>query len=131
VVETMFFTSVVGDDEVPEVGGAAALATKVDFEGSPTGSFRLRLHEPAARAMAGLFLSVDDAELSEEQIRGVMGELTNMVAGAALSRLDPEAKFRLESPEPLTETQAPEGTRTASCALPLECGWMHVDLWLQ
>lgn len=132
VVETMFFTSIVEENEPPDpAASAAGLATKVEFRGEPAGAFRVRLLHPVASAMAGVFLSADEEELSDDQINGVMGELTNMIAGAALSRLDPKGKFRLQSPESMTELAVPAGKRVGSCSLPLECGWLHVDLWVE
>ncbi len=132
VVETMFFTSVVGEDEVPDApAGNGVVAAKVRFDGNPSGSFRMRLFEVSARAMAAIFLSTDDGEVSAEQVAGVMGELTNMIAGAALSRFDPKAKFHLESPMLIDGIETPAGVRTASRSLPLECGWLHVDLWVE
>jgi hypothetical protein len=132
VVETMFFTSIVTEDEAPDApDGNGAVAVKVRFRGNPCGSFRMRLYAEPARQMAAVFLGDDGGGVSAEQLGGVMGELTNMIAGTALSKFDPKAKFCLESPVLLGGLETPRGTRTASRSLPLECGWLHLDLWVE
>jgi CheY-specific phosphatase CheX len=130
VVETMFFTSVVEVNEVPErTAGDQDWAVRVDFRGVPSGTLGVRLSGKAARSMAACFLGAEEEELSQQQMWTVMTELANMIAGAALSRLDSEATFHLDPPVPVPGCLAECAEEGALCSLPLESGWMHLYLY--
>ncbi len=97
VLETMFFTSIMGERQEPlENPGLEAL---VSFEGDPSGAFGLKLTTNAARAVAANFLGVEDeAELTESQIGDVACELANMICGAMLSQVESGSTFHISHP---------------------------------
>lgn len=109
ILETMFFVS--PEDVVkPDPAPAGLLAAELKFEGALTGWFCIQLQESCARAMAGNFSgALDPNELSPESVAGVLCELANMVCGATLSRMDPNAIFKLSAPQLGSQGRAGEG----------------------
>lgn len=98
VLETMFFTSVMGDRDTPPDG--PCVDARVSFRGSPSGVFGLRLSASAARSIASNFLGAEDEnELTDEQIGQVVCETTNMICGAVLSRVESDSVFDIALPE--------------------------------
>ena len=98
VLETMFFTTIVGERQGPPEG--PAVAARVSFEGSPSGTFGLKLSAEAARALAANFLGVEnDEEVSAAQTGEVICELANMVCGAMLSRVESGSTFQIAHPQ--------------------------------
>jgi CheY-specific phosphatase CheX len=98
VLETMFFTSIMGDRDTPP--GDPAIDVRVAFHGSPSGILGMRLSACAARAIATNFLGTeDDSEVTEAQITEVVRELANMVCGAVLSQLEAGSTFDISGPE--------------------------------
>ena len=98
VLETMFFTPVMGETEVA-APPPSAVAARMYFAGARPGSFALRVSEPAAATIAANFLGEEVSEPSPAQVRDVICELANMICGSVLSRLDSEAHFDLGHPE--------------------------------
>lgn len=97
VLETMFFTSIMGERKDPPAD--PALEALVSFEGEPSGSFGLRLSASVARAIAANFLGVEDeAELTDSQIGEVTCELANMICGATLSQVESGSTFHISHP---------------------------------
>ncbi len=98
VLETMFFTSIMGERDTPPDG--PVLSAMVSFHGAPSGRFALQLSADAARAIAANFLgSEDDSELTEQQIGDVACELANMICGAVLSQIESNSTFDIGHPE--------------------------------
>jgi CheY-specific phosphatase CheX len=95
VLETMFFTCVLGDTEFKPDDPISA---RLDFKGDPSGSFGLSLSHVTAREIAAGFLALEDSELSQGQVSEVICELTNMLCGTLLSRLESESCFELQHP---------------------------------
>jgi CheY-specific phosphatase CheX len=108
VLETMFFTGVLGKTEAPP---ADPITTRLDFRGTPSGSFGLSLSHECSRRIAAGFLAADEQEISQNQVDEVVCELTNMLCGSLLSRIESESSFELSHPElaPLPDT--PEYSR--------------------
>lgn len=105
VLETMFFTSVMGDRDVPP--DPPCLDARVQFRGAPSGVFGIRLTAPAARTIAANFLGIEDEnEATDEQIAEVVCEMTNMLCGAVLSKVESDSTFDIALPE---IAPAPEG----------------------
>ncbi len=127
ILETMFFMS--PEDAVePNPAPEDLLTAELRFEGALSGWFRIQLQESCARAMAGNFSGVmDPSELSAESVAGVLCELANMVCGATLSRLDPDAIFNLSSPQLGSRGCAGEGLtqwlRTDEGVIGLQLRW--------
>jgi hypothetical protein len=117
VLETMFFTTAVAMDCRDDPG---AISARVHFNGEPSGEFELTLSPGAARQFAIAFLGCDEPDLPPEAEAEVSCELANMICGAALSRMHPDAVVKLNAPyvcdpaSPLHGTrqffEAPEGT---------------------
>lgn len=97
VLETMFFAIVSGPAE-PQVNGAV-LQSRVSFRGRPSGALGMCISEPAARLLAGSFLGEDEQALTGSQTGQVVCELTNMLCGSLLSKLESEESFDLGTPE--------------------------------
>ena len=95
VLETMFFSSVIGEAPVSATPPANALAARLQFSGARGGAFGLRLTEEAARVIAANFLAEETDEPTEQQVQEVICELANMMCGSVLSRLDRGAHFDL------------------------------------
>jgi CheY-specific phosphatase CheX len=94
----MFFLEVLGEVAEPPPE-AEALTVHLSFDGDPPGHFRMRIPRPAANAVAADFLGEDPELLSARQSADVTLELANMICGAALSRIESRAAFRLGSPQ--------------------------------
>jgi CheY-specific phosphatase CheX len=112
VLETMFFLSVEeGIEDKPDEG--PRLWYSIEFRGNPPGSFQLGMPSWAGRSVAAMFLGLDaDEELSSAQVENVLLELTNVVCGNALSRLESSSTFELDQPVAIPEPgdSCPEGT---------------------
>jgi CheY-specific phosphatase CheX len=97
VLETMFFTGVVEEDS--KESGVAMVSAELAFLGTLSGRFGVRVPHSTGRQIASSFLGLDESELAEEQIGEVVCELTNMVCGSVLSRVEAGARFELKHPE--------------------------------
>jgi CheY-specific phosphatase CheX len=115
VLETMFFSSVIGEAPVSATLSANALAARLQFSGARGGAFGLRLTEEAARVIAANFLAEENDEPTEQQVQEVICELANMMCGSVLSRLDRGAHFDLGQPAMVAaaEVAAPEAVSRA------------------
>ena len=108
-LETMFF-SLPEDSAEPNPCPEDLLTVELKFEGAISGWFSIQVQENCARAIAGNFAGVmDPSELNPETMAGVLCELANMVCGATLSRLDPDAIFNLGAPQLAVEACTGEG----------------------
>jgi CheY-specific phosphatase CheX len=92
----MFFTGVLGETESLLTDG---LTTRLNFRGNPSGSFGLSLSRNSSRQIAAGFLAEDEQEISDERIEEVICELTNMLCGSLLSKIECEVAFELSHPE--------------------------------
>jgi CheY-specific phosphatase CheX len=119
VLEKMFFTQTMGECPVdPAEGqGADEIAVSLVFEGEPSGLFLLRLTTAAARQIAADFLGIDEPEVSEIQTSDVIRELSNMICGSVLSRVESAATFQLGAPQivPASEEIAGSLSNTRYC----------------
>jgi hypothetical protein len=98
ILETMFFVSP-EDAAEPNPCPADLLTAELRFEGALSGWFGIHVQETCARSLAGNFAGImDPGELRPETMVEVLCELANMVCGATLSRMDPDAIFKLSSP---------------------------------
>jgi CheY-specific phosphatase CheX len=99
VLERMFFVDVLGESTDPAADAwAGEIAAALTFQGDPSGSFLLRLTTVAARQIAADFLGIDEVDVSDIQTSDVVRELTNMICGSVLSRIESAATFRLGEP---------------------------------
>lgn len=108
VLETMFFTGVMGETtDLPN----DPITTRLDFRGTPSGSFGLSLSHDSSRQIAAGFLAEEEQDISQSQVNEVICELTNMLCGSILSRLETETSFDLSHPELAPFPESPEYSR--------------------
>jgi len=98
VLETMFFSTVIGEAPVSATPPADAVAARLRFSGARSGVFTLRVTEGAAQVIAANFLAEETSEPTKPQVEEVVCELANMMCGSVLSRLDRGAHFDLGAP---------------------------------
>jgi len=128
VLQEMFFVSVMGEPAPDGESDAQPLSARLDFEGRPEGSLLLKVTPAAARSIAADFLAEDEEALTPQQVEDVIRELTNMICGAALSRLESDTSFRLGAPH-LTDDSAPEDfTNPATRSVDIGAGTITVLL---
>jgi hypothetical protein len=128
VLETMFFTSLAAEGEpVPPVT-APFLSVRLSFRGAPPGRLGLRVPVETGRRIAANFLGIDEA--SDSQIEDVLCELSNMVCGSVLSRLESESVFELSHPEiGPRETRREQTGPSVSRTVALDEG--VIEIWLE
>jgi len=98
VFETMFFSAVLGEGPA-EMGEGPWVSAALLFHGNPSGRFGVRLHADTGRKIAATFLGLEEEDVTEAKVGEVLCELSNMLCGSVLSRLEPETRFALSGPE--------------------------------
>lgn len=127
VLETMFFTSLAEDGEPTPITGPC-ICTRVSFHGGAAGRLGVRVPFETAREIAANFLGVEGGELTEARVDDVICELTNMICGLVLGRLD--GLFELSHPEVgPRETRCPRAEQAVCRTLALEGG--AIEVWLE
>ncbi len=119
VLETMFFTGLIGPAAPAEAPGTTAL---VDFRGTPSGVCGVWMGEKAAREMTASFLGVEEAGLEPSEVRQVMCEFANMICGSVVSRLESAAQIDIESPRLVAD----EAFRRQAAEDAIEC-WFEME----
>jgi hypothetical protein len=100
VLETMFFTYVLEAlDSGGIPAGTAAISSRLNFRGVPSGVFEIAIPMDAARTLAAGFLGEDETEISGKETGEVVCELANMLCGSFLSRIGALSTFELSHPE--------------------------------
>ncbi|HVP46065.1 MAG TPA: chemotaxis protein CheX [Bryobacteraceae bacterium] len=107
VLETMFFSPVMAEVAAEAGMPAATLAARLQFSGGRSGTFAVRISTAAAENMAANFLGEEAGQPASGQVQDVICELTNMLCGSVLSRLDREAHFDLGHPELVDPLEVP------------------------
>ena len=129
VLETMFFSAVMGDAPPPECK-SSWISARLSFHGSPSGSFGVGIPQDCGRKIAAMFLGLEEESVTELQIGEVVCELTNMLCGSVLSRLENDTRFDLSHPELVpASSNCPEGASRVCRVLELEEGTLSV--WLE
>jgi CheY-specific phosphatase CheX len=108
VLETMFFTGILGETKDLPVN---PITTRLNFRGTPSGSFGLSLSLDSSRQIAAGFLAEDEQDVSQERVNEVICELTNMLCGSLLSKIESEGAFDLSHPELAPQPENPEYSR--------------------
>ena len=129
VLESMFFTSVVGDSEPCEHSPEPWISAQLTFHGHAPGRFGVRVPWATGRKVAASFLGTEEDMLSEERVEEVICELANMLCGSVLSRLEKETHFVLSQPGIETPEAVHPTDATACRAFQLEEGPLAV--WLE
>src|SRR5579864_9143636 len=130
VLETMFFSSVVGEAPVSAEPFASAVGARLEFSGARAGAFAVRLTEDAARTVAANFLAEETAEPSPAHVQEVIGELANMMCGSVLSRLDRGAHFDLGTPVIVDAAALGADPEAVSRDFDIGDGEVAVFLWM-
>jgi Chemotaxis phosphatase CheX len=117
VLETMFFTEALPVD--CEHGWFSdAILVRVPFSGTHCGQMLLCVSPSVVTEIAPAFLGRDFGETSEAERDQVMLELANILCGAVLSRLWPEAQLLLDTPEKTASDSGAEGALHCCFELP-------------
>ncbi len=88
-------------EEPEHIATAGWLAMRVEFRGASHGEMRLRMPEETACHLAATFLGRrSSGEVTATEAVQVAGELTNMICGCFLSRLESAQIFELSAPRP-------------------------------
>ncbi len=95
VLETMFFTGV--EDENADDENVSKVSSVLGFNGKMSGKFGVQVPIHTGQAIAANFLGFD--EVTDNQVADVVCELSNMLCGSVLSRLESGARFELLHPE--------------------------------
>jgi CheY-specific phosphatase CheX len=126
VLETMFFVGVLGENT--ESATPDPVSAELIFNGEPSGRFGVRVPSPTGRLIAANFLGKEEEAVSGTEIEQVICELTNMICGSVLSRIEAGARFQLLHPE-ITRVGADTcHPKAASLSLQLEGGL--INLWM-
>src|SRR5271156_7237914 len=86
VLESMYFTGVMGLSEVPVTG--AGWTAQMEFKGELSGSFTLGMSAETARLLAANFFGEEESEVTETAVADMVGEMANMICGSVLSGLE-------------------------------------------
>ncbi|SPE31139.1 hypothetical protein SBA3_1750014 [Candidatus Sulfopaludibacter sp. SbA3] len=97
VLETMFFSAVLGPAEEPV--DVPRLTALVSFSGSHAGLLGVSGDAATANALAANFLGVAGDEVPPGQEPAVLGELANVLCGAVLGHAEPEGRFTIYPPQ--------------------------------
>jgi len=105
VLDAMYFTTVLDSqlkESMPEAepDEADSLSFDLQFVGHISGHFGLHLAQATARNLAANFLGEEETDISSAEAGEVAGELSNMLCGSVMSRVEGDDKFVLSHPEP-------------------------------
>jgi CheY-specific phosphatase CheX len=130
VLERMFFVDVLAESADPAADASSGeITAALTFQGEPSGWFRLRLTTAAARQIAADFLGIDEVGVSDIQTSDVVRELTNMICGSVLSRIENSAIFRLDEPRIVAHSEeSPENFANRRYTAELPSGRLTVEL---
>jgi CheY-specific phosphatase CheX len=132
VLEKMFFITAVAAPDSEAAQSGECISAWLSFEGDPPGKLTMHLALAAARSIAADFLGEDESSVSGQQVAEVISELTNMVCGSVLSRIESEVSFHLSAPQILEAGASPQaagsGARTTTCTADVGRGTITVEL---
>ena len=140
VLDAMYFTTLLGSEVLESLPGAllgrlpaegAPFSFSLRFVGDISGRFGVSLDFPTARSLAANFLGEDEAEVSPGAVEEVVGELSNMLCGSVMSRVEGENKFVLSHPEPASPLAISAADDVLVSALETDSGvitvWVAVE----
>jgi CheY-specific phosphatase CheX len=104
VLETMFFLAVDFDDSVSldefwDPDKDKITAARLNFNGPLSGYCILYIPEKLSVSITADFMGKEEKDVSDNQVKETVKEITNMITGNAFSLYDPEAVFNLGVPE--------------------------------
>jgi hypothetical protein len=113
-LETMFFTEA-EPMACEHAWLRSARSARLRFEGSHQGEMLLGISAEAVDPIAASFLGLDPLELTDLQRAQTIQELSNILCGAMLSRLWPESRLTLSSPESAAWEEWPDAGALHRC----------------
>ena len=104
VLETMFFlpmdfSDTVDAHELWSAGEDQILAVKLNFDGPLIGDCIFYIPEKLAKSITADFMGKEEEGVYDDQVKGTVKEIINMIVGNTFCRYDPEAAFNLGIPE--------------------------------
>jgi CheY-specific phosphatase CheX len=99
VLAQMFFVRPLGEPAPAGSGGPSDVVVDVNFAGETCGTFTLSVTAAAARLIAADFLAEEESVLSEQQVQEVICELTSIICGSVLMRVESQTPFHLAAPK--------------------------------
>ncbi|MBN2798877.1 MAG: chemotaxis protein CheX [Deltaproteobacteria bacterium] len=121
--------TVVSADEVPR----AEIAASMPLEGQPGGQLLLGFSHEAATRLVGEMLGMEPDELEEDDLADGIGEMANIIAGFAKTRLsEAGVHFNLALPEILAGDELAshmDGKNVLLGKLQTEYGDFDVAVW--
>lgn len=124
-LETMFFELPVSPDEVVTHHADEARLAAARFSGSLNGLFCVALSDGAPRKLAAGFLGMDDDMVGADEELSIVVEMTNVLCGSTMSRVEPTGRLRIEQP---VAGSHPDEASGAWLRFPLECGLLEVTV---
>jgi len=128
VLETMFFEIPLDEEVSTPSHEPDALIACARFEGSLCGSLSVAIAQSCAGPLAAAFLGIDEEEAGEEERRSMLIELTNIVCGATVSRLQPSGRLHIHQP---VLVASPYACDSPWLRFPLSCGTFDAALWTE
>jgi CheY-specific phosphatase CheX len=98
VLESMCFISVAETSAESVTEDETWIAARLQFQGRLSGDFGLRTSLSTARIIASNFLGEDEVDLNTLQVIEVLCELSNMICGSFLNRLEGKGVYDLSHP---------------------------------
>ena len=132
VLETMFFSAPSGPSE--EEMGSSGIKVRVAFRGYPSGTVEVCVSESSARTLASSFLGEDEKTLTDSQPGEVVCEMSNMLCGSLISKLESEQSFDLDFPQLILKEDDIDNKLTHMAGrqcFEIEGGLLTVSLHLQ
>jgi CheY-specific phosphatase CheX len=130
VLESMCFTSVVESSDESVTEDETWIAARLHFQGSSLGDFGLRTRLGTARTIASNFLGEDEADLNTLQVIEVLCELSNMICGSFLNRLESKGAYDLSHPVRdliLAQPPADAGCQVLRLNEGALCVWLNME----
>lgn len=100
VLETMCFLCPVPVEphETFNLDEEDPVSTEIHFRGSGGGTLRIEFSKGLASLIVESFLGEDHSQMDDEQRRDTLREITNMIGGNLLQRIDPGGRLTLSVP---------------------------------
>jgi len=128
VLESMCFTSTCGEGEA-ETAQQDWIYSRLQFSGSPNGSFGIGAPLATAQSIAANFLGEEEEDLTRTQAIEVICEIANMTCGTLLARVEPEHTFSLTTPKLDLRTEPVDAANRISRTFSLDDGVLHA--WIE
>ncbi len=126
VLETMFFSEAVPAEDTAGAAGEAGVSVQVGFGPDPEGELQATVGWGVAEELAESLLGRPAATLSRGEVLSSVCEMTNMICGAALSRLLGGRAFRLATPVLAAENAPAQGGAGVEIRLQLDSGVLQL-----